>query len=57
MTFSTDEEISSAWEIGFWKSQSDLMELVIKPDSKDEADLSNNCFFPHEIDSTTEAGI
>ena len=58
MTFPTDEEISSAWEIGFLKSQSDFRELGIKPDSEDEADLSNNWFFcPHEIDSTTEEGI
>ena len=59
VTFPTDEEISSAWEIGFRQSQSDLRELGIKPDSEDEADISNNCFFfcRHEIDSTTEAGI
>ena len=42
----------------FGKAKVTSGSLEFKPDSEDEADLSNNWLFcSHEIDSTTEAGI
>ena len=56
--FPSDEEMAKAWEMGLREAQQKLREMGITPQDDDESNDGNNWFFwPHKIDSTTDAGI
>ena len=56
--FPSDEEISKAWKRAIEECQQKLREIGIRPQDDDENNDRNNWFyFPHRINSTTDAGI
>ena len=56
--FPSDEEISKAWKRGIEECWPKLREIGIRPqDDEENNDRKNWFYFPHMINSTTDAGI